>query len=48
VELARLSALETETVPLQSFGAMSKALDTSTTPEHVGAESQIRRSGNQP
>jgi DNA-binding NarL/FixJ family response regulator len=28
VELARLSALETETVPPQSFGAMSEVLDT--------------------
>jgi DNA-binding CsgD family transcriptional regulator len=28
VELARLSALETETVPPQSLGAMSEVLDT--------------------
>ena len=28
VELARLSALESETVPLQSFGAMPEALGT--------------------
>jgi DNA-binding CsgD family transcriptional regulator len=43
VELARLSALETETVPLESFGAMPEALDACTTPRDVGAENQIRR-----
>jgi DNA-binding CsgD family transcriptional regulator len=44
VELARLSALETATVPLQSFGAMPQALETCTSPRRVGAEKQSRRS----